>query len=349
MPEPDYTLRQNDSGEAITAVLEDSAGDAVNLTGAAVVFQLAPIGGGALVVQADAAIIDAAAGEVSYTWQGADSATPGWYLASWQVTFSGGEVQTFPNGGYTLVQITGELGLLPPVGTPTGALLRAYVQDDDPGNVGAGAIWVNTTPLGIGAPDDVLPTLIRNATNDGWISQGLAYYVDGAAKSFVTVGDGGVVAELLVGEPGVGLALTADEAVLRHGGTYFWIQPGINLAYIHLEDGVRFWFNNPLNADTWGISDPSGAEMFGSIPEPDDSEFADFSSLRLQWFDNTTGSPALRFKQKDAGGTITTGKSAGLTDDGTSFKGVTKPNLPTSPTATQIAAVLSGLGLVNLT
>lgn len=198
-------------------------------------------------------------------------------------------------------------------------------QDTDPGAIGAGSIWVNTG-LSVGQPVDTLPIFVRNATNDGWISQGLAYYVDGEVKSFVTVGDGGVVAELLFGEPGVGLALTEDEAVIRHGGTYLWIQPGINLAYIHLEDGVRFWFNNPLNADTWGISDPSGSEMFAPIPAPDDSELADFPALRLQWFDATAGAAVSRYKQKDADGTITTGRSVGLSDSGV----MKLPGLPTS-------------------
>lgn len=118
MPEPDYTLRQNDSGESITATLEDSNGDAVNLTGAAVMFQLAPIAGGALVVNGAATITDAAGGNVAYMWRDEDTEVPGWYLGSWRVTFSGGEVQTYPNGGYTLVQITGELGQIPQSSAP---------------------------------------------------------------------------------------------------------------------------------------------------------------------------------------------------------------------------------------
>lgn len=107
MPQPDYTIRQNDHGEAITATLENSAGAAVNLTSATVTFTLRPIAGGDAVLDAAAAsVITPAAGAVSYTWQALNTATPGWYLASWTATFSGGQVQTFPNGGYTLVQIT---------------------------------------------------------------------------------------------------------------------------------------------------------------------------------------------------------------------------------------------------
>lgn len=106
MPQPDYFIRQNDTGEAITATLEDSAGDAVNLTGASVVFTMRPIGGGEAKVDAAASITVAADGEVEYTWQGDDTDTDGWYVACWTVTFSGGEVQSFPNGGWTLIQVT---------------------------------------------------------------------------------------------------------------------------------------------------------------------------------------------------------------------------------------------------
>lgn len=115
MPQPDFVIRQNDVGDLIEAVLVDSTGVAVDLTDATVVFQLAPIRGGALVVSADADLGDDD-GAVSYTWQDGDTAAAGWYLASWRVTFDGGAIQSFPLGAYTLVQVIGELGLIPEAG-----------------------------------------------------------------------------------------------------------------------------------------------------------------------------------------------------------------------------------------
>lgn len=104
MPLPDFTIGQNDSGEFITATLP------LDLTGLDVTFLLAPISGGDLVVDAPATMVgDPTEGAVIYEWQSDDTAIAGLFLASWRVA-AGDAEQTFPVGGYTLVQIVGELG-----------------------------------------------------------------------------------------------------------------------------------------------------------------------------------------------------------------------------------------------
>lgn len=107
-----FVLRQNDTASPITATLMDDTGDPVDLAGATVKFRMIPIGGGDPKVDAAAANdqngngSDGSKGDVSYAWSAADTDTDGLFLGSWVVTFTGGAVQTFPNGGYVLVRIT---------------------------------------------------------------------------------------------------------------------------------------------------------------------------------------------------------------------------------------------------
>lgn len=117
MPEPSYYLRQGDEGSIIETILRDEDGTAVDLNGATVYFNMAPIGGGALKVNAEAVneqdTTNGETGHVSYTWQEGDSDTTGLFLAEWEVRYVGGEVQTFPNTGYLLVRVTPQIGSAP--------------------------------------------------------------------------------------------------------------------------------------------------------------------------------------------------------------------------------------------
>ncbi len=111
MPDADFYIKQNDEASILTATLTDEYAVAVNIMGAAVLFQMAPIQGG-VVVGGTAVNLDAGTatrGMVSYDWSTGQTATPGLYLGEWQVTFAGGTVQTFPNDGYTLVRIMAEV------------------------------------------------------------------------------------------------------------------------------------------------------------------------------------------------------------------------------------------------
>lgn len=112
MPDAEFYIRQNDTASPITATLTDEAGAAIELTGATIKFQMAPIQGGAVKVSATATNLDtgpANRGQVSYQWTTGQTDTAGLYLGEWQVTFAGGAKQTFPNDGYTLVRVTGEV------------------------------------------------------------------------------------------------------------------------------------------------------------------------------------------------------------------------------------------------
>lgn len=117
MPEPDFTIKVGDTASAIFATLEDANGDPVDIQSAAVKFKLGPLSGGSILVDADAVnaqvgagTLDGSVGDVVYSWGTASlPSTASWYRAEWEVTFTNGSIQTFPNDGYMLVAVTGEL------------------------------------------------------------------------------------------------------------------------------------------------------------------------------------------------------------------------------------------------
>jgi hypothetical protein len=116
LPEPDFLLRQGDTTSAITAILEDEAGTPVDIEGATIVFRMTPIEGGATKVDAAASNnqgADVNIGAVSYTWAAADTDTAGLFLAEWIVTFTSGDVQSYPNDGYLHVRVTPQLAGIP--------------------------------------------------------------------------------------------------------------------------------------------------------------------------------------------------------------------------------------------
>lgn len=115
MPTPDFILRAGDTAASIASTLEDENGDPVSIQNATVRFHLGSITGTTVVVNADAnndqngAGTDGTKGNVSYDWGAADTATAGWYVGEWQVTYADNSVQTFPNGDYLYVLINEQI------------------------------------------------------------------------------------------------------------------------------------------------------------------------------------------------------------------------------------------------
>jgi hypothetical protein len=66
-----------------------------------------------------------------------------------------------------------------------------YVQASDPGAVGAGKTWLNTTSLGGG--EATYPLAVRNAANSAWIPVGLAVYNAGVLRGLVSIGPTGSI------------------------------------------------------------------------------------------------------------------------------------------------------------
>ena len=97
-----FYIKQNDTKPSLSAQLL-SDGSAVDLTGATVKFHMGDS------VDSAATVVDAATGNVRYDWVTADTETAGLFRAEFEVTFSDGTVETFPNDGYLLINITEEV------------------------------------------------------------------------------------------------------------------------------------------------------------------------------------------------------------------------------------------------
>ena len=89
--------------------LLDSAGAPVNVTSATVKFVMMAQGGSVPKVNAAGSIVDGPTGIVGYTPIAADTDTAGSYTAEWEIVFSSGAKQTFPDPGYNTVTVTADL------------------------------------------------------------------------------------------------------------------------------------------------------------------------------------------------------------------------------------------------
>jgi hypothetical protein len=106
---PDFSIKQSDVLPVLNDTLTYSDGTAANLTGASVTFVMRALTANNPTVKAAATIVSPPAGTVSYTFTAADTAVAGQYVANWIVTFSGGNVQTWPTVG--AIEITVEENL----------------------------------------------------------------------------------------------------------------------------------------------------------------------------------------------------------------------------------------------
>ena len=104
-----FYVKQNDTAPSIRATLKDGDDDAIDLTGAEVRFHMRSIGGTSAKVDSAATVVTAASGIVQYDWVAADTDTVGTYQAEFEVTYSDTRIETFPNNGYIVVEITDDI------------------------------------------------------------------------------------------------------------------------------------------------------------------------------------------------------------------------------------------------
>ena len=105
--ERDLELKAGDTLPAATGTLADTTGAPVDLTAATSVrFRMRSALGGAVVVDAQALVVDPDAGTVRYAWQAGDTdLEPGVYLGEWLVSF-GTDSFTAPGGPYLRILVT---------------------------------------------------------------------------------------------------------------------------------------------------------------------------------------------------------------------------------------------------
>ena len=104
-----FFIKQNDTSPALQVTLKDANGSAIDLSASTVRFHMREIGATTAKVDASATVSDADNGVVYYAWSAADTDTMGSFEAEFEVTFAGGEVESFPNNRFIQVEITDDI------------------------------------------------------------------------------------------------------------------------------------------------------------------------------------------------------------------------------------------------
>ncbi len=103
-----FFIKRNDTSPAFRRTLKDAAGTVINVTGATILFKATTMDD-VIKINAAADIIDGAGGVVEYVWVTGDTDTAKKYKVEWEVTFSGGAIESFPNDEQDFLQITRDL------------------------------------------------------------------------------------------------------------------------------------------------------------------------------------------------------------------------------------------------
>lgn len=96
-----FYIKRGDTAPALRYALLP---ETVDLTGANVAFVMDGLG------RLPAHVIEARPAVVQYDWRSGDTARAGLHRAEFEVTYSDGRIETYPNAGYLLVQIGEDLG-----------------------------------------------------------------------------------------------------------------------------------------------------------------------------------------------------------------------------------------------
>jgi hypothetical protein len=105
-----FTIKENDLLPVLDATLSDANGvfDLTGIVGVLFVMNTSPNVTPPKVAAA-ATVVNAAGGQVRYSWAGTDTDTPGNYKGEFEVEVSGGKRLTFPNNGYIDITIVPDL------------------------------------------------------------------------------------------------------------------------------------------------------------------------------------------------------------------------------------------------
>jgi hypothetical protein len=104
-----FYIKTGDTSPAIRYAVEPSS---VVLTGASVRFQMRQrrSRGGATLIDASAVVVIATGTPTfEYQWEAADTANAGTFEAEFQVTYSNGRIETFPNDGFISIKVSEDI------------------------------------------------------------------------------------------------------------------------------------------------------------------------------------------------------------------------------------------------
>lgn len=104
-----FKITQNDTSPPIRGDCLSGTGQPVDVTGATVKFYMRELESDVLTVDGSGSVVDGQAGTIGYAWAPGDTSSPGVYLAEFEVTYPGGDVETFPSQQIP-VRIRSELG-----------------------------------------------------------------------------------------------------------------------------------------------------------------------------------------------------------------------------------------------
>lgn len=107
----DFTIKQHDQLPELVVTLTDALSDTVSLAGIlGVRFIMTDKVTSVKLIDRAATIVDAPNGIVKYTWQSGDTDTASVYNGEFEVEFSDGRCETFPNAKYIGIKVFADLG-----------------------------------------------------------------------------------------------------------------------------------------------------------------------------------------------------------------------------------------------
>lgn len=102
----DFVINSGDVLPALVATLEPAQGQTFDLTGATVRLRMWARSSPVDKVNALCTVVDPMLRSVRYDWQLADTDAPGGYLGRFEVTFAGGNTESFPNDRALVIRVS---------------------------------------------------------------------------------------------------------------------------------------------------------------------------------------------------------------------------------------------------